>query len=58
MLSHLDYPDDIKSELEAVISEALDEAHGKAEEAISELENTMEEYREITNQVEEMRSIF
>ena len=58
MLSHLEYPEDIKTELEAEISEALDSAHAKAEEAEMDMEAKLEEYREIQTHIEELRSMF
>ena len=58
MLSHLDYPDDIKSELESEISDSLDTADQKAEEAIIEIEAQLDEYKEIRNSIEEMRCMF
>ena len=58
MLSHLEYPDDIKSELESEISDALDSAEQKAEVAITDIEEKLEEYKEIRDGIEEMRCMF
>ena len=58
MLSHLEYPEDIKSELEAEISDALDTAEARAEEAIADLEEKLEEYRDISSHVDDMRALF
>ena len=58
MLSHLEYPDDIKSELESEISDALDTAEAKAEEAIADLEEKLVEYGDIKSHIDDMRSMF
>jgi hypothetical protein len=58
MLSHLEYPDDIKNELYAEIEEALNSAYEKAEEAEMDMEAKLEEYREIQSYIENMRGMF
>ena len=58
MLSHLDYPDDIKSELESEISYALEAAETKTSEAIEEMQYVLEQYEDIKSHIDDMRGMF
>ena len=58
MLSHLDYPDDIKSELESEISDALEAAETKTSEAIEEMQYVLEQYSDIKSHIDDMRGMF
>ena len=58
MLSHLDYPDDIKSELESEISDALEAAETKTSEAIEEMQYVLEQYEDIKSHIDDMRGMF